>query len=78
MIDTLMDKDRSTRPTRKRPVPYEQRAKKPGAGIVSPSARPPASAKLLSKWNLAEAKRQGQVKCSAALDLIAEAKGGCK
>jgi hypothetical protein len=38
------------------------------AGIVDPD----------NPWILAEAKRRGQVKCSAALDLIAEAKGGCK
>ena len=60
MTDTPMDKDRPTRPTRERPVPYERRAQKPGAGIVAPSKRPPASAKLWSNWNLAEAKRQGQ------------------
>jgi hypothetical protein len=60
ITDTPMDKDRPTKPTRERPVPYERRAQKPGAGIVAPSKRPPASAKLWSNWNLAEAKRQGQ------------------
>ena len=60
MTDIPMGRDRPEKPARKRPLPYERRAQKPGAGIVAPGGRPPASAKRWSKWNLAEAKRQGQ------------------
>ena len=61
MTNIRMDRDRPMKSARKRALPYERRAQKPGAGIVAPGERPPASAKRWSKLSLAEAKRQGQL-----------------
>jgi hypothetical protein len=45
---------------RERPIPYERRARLPGAGIVDPHDEPPVGAKRWPKWSLPEARRQGQ------------------
>jgi hypothetical protein len=47
--------------TADRPVPYERRAKRPGAGIVAPGARKPAGAMTWKKPTLYELARQGQL-----------------
>ena len=43
-----------------RPLPYERRAKKAGAGIVKPGGAPPVSAWKWPKWKLSEAAKAGQ------------------
>ena len=62
--DPRNDPKRTAKPWH-RPLPYERRAKKAGAGIVNPNELPPASAKLWRKWSLAEAERQGQAEMFA-------------
>jgi hypothetical protein len=43
-----------------RPLPYERRARKPGAGIIKPGKRPSAGAKNWPKWKLHQHQRAGQ------------------
>jgi hypothetical protein len=43
-----------------RPLPTERRAKKPGAGIVSPGERPPVNARNWPKWSLRQHQCAGQ------------------
>jgi hypothetical protein len=57
---TMSEKPKREKP-RRRPVPYAARARRPGAGIVSPRERPPAGASSWPKWTLLEADHQGQL-----------------
>jgi hypothetical protein len=41
-------------------LPYERRARKPGAGIVKPGRLPPKGATRWRKWTPREAQAQGQ------------------
>ena len=52
-----------------RPLPYERRAKKAGAGIVRPGERPPAGAKKWSRWKLRQHQYAGQAELFPGQDL---------
>jgi hypothetical protein len=52
-----------------RPLPYERRAKKAGAGIVKPGERPPAGAKKWSSWSLRQHRLAGQEELFRGQDL---------
>jgi hypothetical protein len=52
-----------------RPLPYERRAKKAGAGIVKPGGTPPVSAWKWPKWKLSEAAKAGQAEMFGGADL---------
>jgi hypothetical protein len=52
-----------------RPLPYERRAKKAGAGIVKPGEPPPAGAKKWSRWSLRQHRRAGQEELFPGQDL---------
>jgi hypothetical protein len=44
----------------KRSLPFERRARKPGAGLVKPGETRPKSALSWKRWTLEEARKHGQ------------------
>ena len=50
-------------------LPFERRAKKPGAGIVNPNERPPVGARNWPKWGLRQHQHAGQEELFPGQDL---------